>query len=121
MFVDVEALISWRQDFRFVDAVNANGLQNLGLDKMADATFCHDWNSDRFFNANDQFGIAHASDTAMSADIGWHTLQCHHRRRACLFSDLCLIGGDDITDNPALEHLWKTAFDLYCSCLFLHV
>src|SRR5581483_404174 len=109
------------QYLRFVDTVDSYGLQDLSLHKMAYATFRHYRDSDRLFNLNDQFGITHASNAAMSANIGWHTLQCHYRRGSCLLCNLRLIRGNDIADNPSLEHLWKTAFNLYCSCLLLHV
>jgi hypothetical protein len=50
VFIDMEMLIGWRQYFRFVDAIYANRLEDLGFDKMSDTALGHDRNGHRFFN-----------------------------------------------------------------------
>src|SRR5215471_8889316 len=54
VFVDMEVLIGWRQDFGLIDAVNANSLQNFGLDKVPDAALRHHGNGDGFLNLDNE-------------------------------------------------------------------
>ena len=41
VLVDVVRLVGRRQHFRFVNVVDADGFQDLGLDEMPDAAFRH--------------------------------------------------------------------------------
>ncbi len=87
---------------------------------MTNAALRHHRDGDRFFNLNDQLGIAHAGNAALRADIGRHALQRHYRRRSRLFRDARLLRVHHVANYPALQHLWKCSLNLYCSCLFLH-
>src|SRR5579863_4903823 len=120
VFVDMEMLIGRRQNLRLVDAVNANSLQNLGLDKVPNATLRHDGDGDSLFDLHNQFGVAHTGDATLRSNIGGHTLQCHYCRCTRFLCDTCMVCVDDITDHSTLEHLWKISLDKYRSCIFLH-
>ena len=61
--------------------------------------------------AVDQVGVAHAGDAALGADVGGHSLERHDGDGAGVFGDLRLIGGDDVHDDAALEHLGEAALD----------
>src|SRR5579864_6178841 len=78
VFVDMEVLIGGSQDFGLIDAVDANGLENFGFDKVPDAALRHNGNSDSLFNLDDEFGVAHASNATLRSNVGGHALQCHH-------------------------------------------
>ena len=45
------------------------------------------------------------------ADVGRHPLERHDRDRAGVLGDLGLLGGDDVHDDAALEHLGHAALD----------
>src|SRR5713226_5630422 len=120
MFVDVEMLVSRCQHLGFIDAIHADGLQNLGFYEMSNTTLRHHRNSHRLFNLNNQFGIAHTRHAALRANIGWHPLQRHHRRGSRVLRDTRLLSVDHVANYAALEHLWKIALNLYSSCLLLH-
>ena len=45
------------------------------------------------------------------ADVGRHPLERHHRDGAGVLGDLGLLGGDDVHDDAALEHLGHAALD----------
>jgi hypothetical protein len=40
-----------------------------------------------------------------------HALECHHRDGTGILGDFGLIGGDDVHDDAALEHLGHAALD----------
>ena len=50
-------------------------------------------------------GIGHAGDAAGLADVGRDALERHDGDGAGILGDLGLIGGDDVHDDAALEHL----------------
>jgi hypothetical protein len=52
------------------------------------------------------------SGSLITADVGGDTLECHDGARAGVFCDLCLLRGDDIHDDAALEHLGEATLDL---------
>ena len=61
--------------------------------------------------AVDHVGVAHPGDAALGADVGGHALERHHGDRAGVLGDLRLLGGDDVHDHAALEHLGHAALD----------
>ena len=61
--------------------------------------------------AVDQVGVAHARDAALGADVGGHALERHDGDGAGILGDLGLLGGDDVHDDAALEHLGESALD----------
>ena len=50
-------------------------------------------------------GIGHPRDAAGGADVGRNALERHHRAGAGGLGDPRLLGGDDVHDHAALEHL----------------
>ena len=105
MLVDVVVFVGGRQHLRFVDVVDADRLQDLGLDEVADTRLRHHRDRDGVADLLDQRHVAHASDAAGGADIGRHALQRHHGAGARFFGDLGVLRGDDVHDHAALEHL----------------
>src|SRR5579872_370174 len=120
VLVDMIMLIGGGQHLGLVNAVYADGLENLGLDKMPDTALCHHWNGHGLFNLNDQFRVAHTGNAAMCADIGWHALKGHNGAGSSLFRDTSLFRVHYIADNSTFEHLRESTLDFYCSCLLLH-
>ena len=51
------------------------------------------------------------------ADVGGHALECHDGDGAGILGDLGLLGGDDVHDDAALEHLGEAALDAARSVL----
>src|SRR5712692_9031481 len=120
VFVDMEMLVSRRQHLGFIDAIHADGLQNLGFYEMSNTTLRHHRNSHSLFNLNNQFGIAHTRHAALRANISWHPLQRHHCRRSRVLRDTRLLSVDNVANHAAPEHFWKISLNLYGSCLLLH-
>ena len=56
-------------------------------------------------------GIAHPGHAAVAADVGRHPLERHHGAGAGVLGDAGLLGGDDVHDDAALEHLGQAALD----------
>jgi hypothetical protein len=56
-------------------------------------------------------GVAHPGDATLGADVGGHPLERHHGDGAGVLGDLGLLGGDDVHDHAALEHLGHAALD----------
>ncbi len=109
--VDVVGLVGRRQHLGLVDVVDAQGLEDLRLDEVADAGLGHDRDGDRGHDALDQLGVAHAGDAAVAADVGGHPLERHHRHGAGVLGDLGLRRRDHVHDHAALEHLGQPALD----------
>ena len=61
--------------------------------------------------AVDHVGVAHPGDAALGADVGGDPLERHHRDGAGVLGDLRLLGGDDVHDHAALQHLGHAALD----------
>ena len=108
VLVDVVALVGRGQDLGLVDVVDAERLEHLGFDEMADARLGHDRDADRIHDPLDHRGVAHARDAARLADVGRHALERHDGDRAGVLGDLGLVGRDDVHDDAALEHLGET-------------
>ena len=126
MFVDVVRLVGGGEHFALVNIIDAQRLQDLRLDEMADARLGHDGNADRFDDTLDHIRVRHASDTTLHTDIGRHALQGHHRAGASVFGDLGVLRRDHIHDDAALEHLRQATLDgdaaraLFCPVLPCH-
>ena len=115
MFVDVEALVGRGQDLALVDEVDAQRLQDLRLDEMADTHFSHDRDADGGHDLLDQTGVRHTGHAAADADIGRHALQSHDGHRARFLGDTRVLRGNDVHDDAALEHLRQTALDCHAA------
>src|SRR4029079_8151864 len=62
-------------------------------------------------DAVDHVGVAHPRDAALGADVGGDPLELHHADVAGVLGDLRLLGGDDVHDHAALEHLGHAPLD----------
>ena len=114
-FVDVVFLVGRCEHFGFVDVVDTQGLEHRCLGEMTDPALGHDRDRHRGLDLFDLGRVRHPSDTTVLANVRWDPFQGHHRDGACLFGDLCLIGGDDIHDDSALEHLGEASLDAICT------
>jgi hypothetical protein len=101
----VVGVVGRGQHLGLVDVVDAERLEDLGLDEVPDPRLGHHRDRDRGDDAVDQVRITHPGHTALGADVGRHPLQRHHRHSAGVLSDLGLIRGDHVHDHATLEHL----------------
>ena len=108
VLVDVVVLVGGRQHLGLVDVVDAERLEHLRLDEVADARLGHDRDGHGVHDPADERRVAHARHAAGGTDVGGHALQRHDRDCARLLGDARLFGGDDIHDDAALEHLGQT-------------
>ena len=56
-------------------------------------------------------GVAHARHAPVTANIRGNPLKGHDRDGARVFSDLRLLGIDDVHDDPAAEHVGESTLD----------
>ena len=98
-------LVGRRQHLGLVDVVDAERLEDLRLDEVADAGLGHDRDGHRVHDPVDHRRVAHAGDAAGGADVGRHALERHDGDGAGVLGDLGLLGRDDVHDDAALEHL----------------
>ena len=109
--VDVVGLVGRGEHLALVDVVDAERLEDLRLGEVADAALGHDRDRDRGLDALDHRRVAHAGDAAVAADVGGHPLERHHRDRAGVLGDPGLLGGDDVHDDAAPQHLGEAPLD----------
>jgi len=112
VLVDVVLLVGRRQHLGFVDVVDAERLEDLSLDEVADPGFRHHRDGHCGLDLLDQAGVAHPRDAAVPADVGGHPLERHHRARPGLLGDAGVLGGDDVHDHAALQHLGQAGLHL---------
>src|SRR5438034_7198212 len=105
VLLDVVFEIRRRQNFALIDVVNADGLEDLRLDEVTDAALGHHRDRDRLHDAMDDIRIAHPRDAPRGANVSGYTLERHDRHGTGFLSDLRVLGGDDVHDHPAFEHL----------------
>jgi hypothetical protein len=108
---DVVDGVGGGEDLALVDVVDANGLQDLALDNVTDAGLGHDWDGDGVHDLLDHGRVGHASNTALGANVGGHTLEGHDGAGTGLFCDLCLLSVDNVHDHATLQHLGETGLD----------
>ena len=104
-FVDVVAVVGGGQDLGLVDVVDSQGLQDLCLDEVTDAGLRHDGDRHGVDDALDQVRIGHTCHATLGADVGGDALEGHDGHGTRILGDLRLLGGDDVHDDAALEHL----------------
>ena len=68
----------------------------------------------------DQGRVAHARHAAGGADIGRDAFQRHDGHGAGLLGDAGVLGGDNVHDDPALEHLRQTGLQGKSTDFLLH-
>ncbi|KAF5930813.1 hypothetical protein HYC85_031686 [Camellia sinensis] len=105
VFVDVVVVVSDSEDFALVDVVDANRLEDLSLDEVADSGLGHDRDGDGLLDLLDELGVAHAGDAALGTDVGRDAFQGHDGAGAGLLRDASLVSVDDVHDDSAAEHL----------------
>ena len=71
---DVMGFVGGGQYLRLVDVVDAQGLEHLGFDEVADAALCHDRDGDGLHDALDAAGVGHAGHAPGRADVRGHPL-----------------------------------------------
>ena len=104
-------LVGGGEDLGFVDVVDPEGFEDLGFDEVADAGFRHDRDGYSGHDFFDEGRIAHAGDAAVGADIGRDAFEGHDGDGAGFFGDAGVLGGDDVHDDAAFEHLSQAFFD----------
>ena len=109
--VHVVALVCGGQDLGLVDVIDAERLQHLSLDEVADPTLGHDRDGDCVHDLADLVGVGHAHHAALGPDIGGDPLERHDRDRARILRDLRLSGRRDVHDHAALQHLCESTLD----------
>ncbi len=109
--VDVVRLVGRRQHLGFVDVVDAQRLQHLRLDEVADAHLGHDRDAHRVHDALDDLRVGHAGHAAAGADVGRHPFERHDGAGPGLLRDRGVLRRDDVHDDAALEHLRQAALN----------
>mmetsp|Transcript_44521 Transcript_44521/g.111862 ORF Transcript_44521/g.111862 Transcript_44521/m.111862 type:complete len:401 (-) Transcript_44521:8-1210(-) len=104
VLVHMVALVGHRQDLALVDAVDAQVLQNLGLDEVPDAALRHHRDGDRVDDLLDHLRVRHARHALLVPDVCWDALQGHDCTSARLLGNLRLLGVHDVHDDAALQH-----------------
>ena len=66
---------------------------------------------DRLDDLGDLGRVGHAGDAAGGADVGGNALERHDGDGTGVLGDLGLLGGDDVHDDAALEHLGQAGLD----------
>ena len=105
VLVDVVHVVGGRQHLGLVDVVDAERLEDLRLDEVADARLGHDRDGDGGLDRLDDGRVAHARDAAVAADVGRHALERHHGDGAGLLGDAGLLRRRHVHDDTLLQHL----------------
>lgn len=110
-FLDVKLVISWRKHLALVDVVDAQRLEDLALDEVADAGLGHDGDGDGLLNLLDLGWVGHARDAALGTNVGGYSLEGHDGAGARVLGDAGLGGVRHVHDDAALEHLCQARLD----------
>ena len=105
VLVDVVLVVGRRQDLALVDEVDVEGFEDARLQQVPDAALRHDRDRHRGAHLLDALDGGHARDAAFPPDVRGHALERHHGRRAGVLGDAGLLGGRDVEDDAALQHL----------------
>ena len=89
--VGVVDLVGRGEHLGLVDVVDAERLQDLGLDEVADAGLGHDRDGHGVDDALDHVRVGHPGHAAVLADVGGHPLQGHDGDGAGVLGDLRLL------------------------------
>ena len=122
--VDMIGVVSRAEHLGLVNEVHLEGFQHLGLDEVADTSLGHDGDGDGVDDSLDEIGITHPGHSALGADVGRDTFQGHNGAGSGILGDPRLLGGDDVHDDAALEHVGQSTLDPRGpsgSCILSHV
>ena len=117
MLVDVVLLVGGGQYLGLVDEVHLERLQDLRLGEVADPRLRHDRDRHLVLNRLDHPRARHPRNATLGADVRGDPLEGHHRAGAGLLGDPRLLGGGDVHDHAALEHLGEAGLDPECRAL----
>lgn len=109
--LDVVGLVGRRQHLALVDVVDAEGLEDLALDEVADAGFRHDGDRHGLLDRLDHARVRHARHAALGPDVGRHALQRHDGTGAGVLGDARLRCVGHVHDDATLQHLCQTRLD----------
>lgn len=109
--LDVALVIGGRQDLGLVNVVDAQGLEDLALDKVADTGLGHDGDGDGFLDLFDHGRVGHARNAAVLANVSGDSLEGHDGAGSSFFGDAGLLGVGDVHDDAALEHLGEASLE----------
>lgn len=112
VLLDVVLVVGGGQDLALVNVVDAERLEDLALDEVADAGLGHDGDGDGVLDLLDLARVRHADDAALAPDVGRHALQRHDGAGPGLLGDAGLLGVGHVHDDAALEHLRQARLDL---------
>ena len=118
--VDVVLLVGRRQHLGLVDVVHAERLEDLRLDEVPDPSLRHHRDRDGVHDLLDLGRVGHARDPALRADVRRHALERHDGAGAGVLGDLGLLGGGDVHDDAALQHLGQSGLHPEGAGLALH-
>ena len=107
----MKGLVGGGEDLGFVDEIDAELLQDLGLGEVTDSGLGHDRDGDGGDDLLDKLGVRHAGDTTFGTDHGRNPLQRHDGGRARLFGDAGLFDVHDVHDDSTLEHLGQAGLE----------
>ena len=106
-------VVGRREHFGLVDVVDVDGLEDLCLGEVPDAAFRHDGDGNGRLDALDHGRVAHAGHAAGRADVGGDALERHNGRGSGGLGDAGLLGGGDVHDDAAFQHLGELAVEGY--------
>ena len=116
VLVNVKLVIGHGKDLALVDVVNLNCLQDLRLYEVSDAGLCHNGDRNSLLDLVDHFGVAHASNTSVLANVRRDALQGHHSHGSSSLGNLGLLHVNHVHDDTALEHTGHATLHLEGSC-----
>jgi hypothetical protein len=119
VLVDVVGFVGGREDFGFVDVVDAELLQDLRFGEVSDAALGHDRNRNGGHDLANLFGRGHAGDAAFGADLRGDALEGHDGDGSGFLGDGGLFGVGDVHDDAALEHFGEAGLEAesWCWCV----
>lgn len=109
--LDVALVVGGRQDLGLVNVVDAQRLEDLALDEVADTGLCHDGDGDGLLDLLDHGRVRHAGDAAVLANVGGDSLEGHDGAGTRFLGDAGLLGVGDVHDDAALEHLGEAGLE----------
>ena len=105
VLVDVVGVVGEGEHLALIHVVDADGLQDLGLNEVSDAGLGHHRDRHRSLDLLDHPRIAHPGHASLRPDVRRHALQRHHGARPRLLCDARLLWRHHVHDHPATQHL----------------